>query len=115
MVKSCEGSYRQEVSDYAALIRPEVGYSLRQACCTAKTLSVSRTDPRRKADLSLADPSAVECGFLLVRRPDDWSNNPDLAIEEAWIVAPVIEPYPVSQTCTVSPLAHFLQYQAKRF
>ncbi len=38
----------------------------------------------------------------------------DLAIDEAWIVAPVTEPYPVSQTCTVSPLAHFLQHQANR-
>ena len=38
----------------------------------------------------------------------------DHAIDEAWIVSPVTEPYPVSQTCTVSPLAHFLQHQANR-
>ena len=38
----------------------------------------------------------------------------DLGIDEAWIIAPVTEPYPVSQTCMVSPLAHFLQHQAQR-
>jgi len=39
---------------------------------------------------------------------------PDLAIDEASIVAPVTEPYPVTHTCTVSPLAHFLQHMASR-
>jgi hypothetical protein len=37
-----------------------------------------------------------------------WNALRDLEIKEAWIIAPVAEPYGIGKGVQVSPLAHFL-------
>jgi predicted AAA+ superfamily ATPase len=37
-----------------------------------------------------------------------WSALDDLAIDEAWVIAPVAEPYPLRRGVTVAPLTAFL-------
>lgn len=39
-----------------------------------------------------------------------WNALNDLSIDEAWIIAPVDEPYPIKENVMVSPLNYFLQH-----
>ncbi len=43
-----------------------------------------------------------------------WNSLRDLGIREAWIIAPIKEPYPIEKGVTVTPLPTFLKTTAKR-
>jgi energy-coupling factor transporter ATP-binding protein EcfA2 len=43
-----------------------------------------------------------------------WNSLRDLGIREAWIIAPIKEPYPIEKGVTVTPLPTFLKTAAKR-
>ena len=54
---------------------------------------------------------AVECKASVAPKVGKgfWNSLKDLEIEEAWIIAPVEEAYPISKNVTVSPLKSFIE------
>jgi predicted AAA+ superfamily ATPase len=63
-------------------------------------LVLERGQRRIAVECKASTAPAVSRGF--------WSALDDLAIDEAWVIAPVAEPYPLRQGVTVAPLTAFL-------
>ncbi len=58
---------------------------------------------------------AIECKASSAPAPGPgfWNALADLEIDEAWIIAPVKESYPLRQGVTVAPLEHFLRVRRR--
>lgn len=80
--------------------------------------SFYRTSHQAEIDLILSRGQrriAVECKAAAAPRVSRgfWTALEDTAADEAWIVAPVDEPYPLRESVWVAPLDHFLQTVGK--
>lgn len=75
---------------------------------TGVEIDLVLTKGRKKIVLECKASSAPEItkGF--------WMALDDIKADEAWIIAPVSEPYPLKKNVTVAPLAYFLHYHSKK-
>jgi uncharacterized protein len=88
-------------------------------CYPRWSASFYRTSTGAELDLVLTRGRrrlAIECKASSAPRVTTgfWNSLASIGIEEAWIVAPVSEPYPIREGVMVTPLAHLLEVLAAR-
>lgn len=99
---ACGESWEGLVIENVVATRPDWQPSFYRTADGAEIdLVLSRGNRRIAIECKASSAPTVSRGF--------WTALEDLKVDEAWILAPVQEPYPLRGGVTVSPLGHFLR------